>query len=263
MIKIATITNNPQLINDWVEWHKKFNFDEIIIFNNSDSLFKIDGTTEIDYKNVEAPQLKVYQSFIEQMPLNDWVLFLDDDELLELKDCNDVHEFLEPYKNVDTVRLNWQCYGDCGQIHYSSEPLWERFKEPCDINVIYNDKLKQQGITENMHIKSFYHRTFKPAQANVHTVMVAGSCAVNTRMETQIGDSPFQEICWDKALVRHYITQDTETFAKRRMNKKDCTGNVVATNDELKRFYFNINEYSKEKEEVLNAYASRNPKDIQ
>ena len=236
------------MINDWVEWHKKYNFDEIVIFNNSDTLFKIDGTTEIDCKNVEAPQLKVYQSYIEQMNFNDWILFLDDDELLDLE--GDVHDFLEPYKNCDTVRLNWKCYGDNGELHYREAPIWERFPEPCDMNVVYNDKLTQQGITENMHIKSFYHRTFKPSQANIHTVMVAGSCAVNTRMEPQIGDSPFQEICWDKAFVRHYNTLSLEEFCKRRLNKLDCCGNRVGTNDELIRFYKNENGWSDEKEKV-------------
>jgi hypothetical protein len=236
------------LINDWVEWHKKYHFDEIVIFNNSDTLFKIDGTTEIDCKNVEAPQLKVYQSYIEQMQFNDCVLFLDDDELLDLE--GDVHDFLEPYKNCDTVRLNWKCYGDNGELHYRAAPIWERFPEPCDMNVVYNDKLTQQGITENMHIKSFYHRTFKPSQANIHTVMVAGSCAVNTRMEPQIGDSPFQEICWDKAFVRHYNTLSTEEFCKRRLNKLDCCGNKVGTEEELIRFYKNENGWSEEKEKV-------------
>lgn len=248
MIKLATITNNPQLINDWVEWHKKYNFDEIIIFNNSDTLFKIDGTTEIDCKNVEAPQLKVYQSFIEQMQFNDWVLFLDDDELLDLE--GDVHDFLEPYKNCDTVRLNWKCYGDNGELHYRAAPIWERFPEPCDMNVVYNDKLTQQGITENMHIKSFYHRTFKPSQANIHTPIIAGGCAVNTKMEPQISDSPFQEICWDKAFVRHYNTLSLEEFCNRRLNKLDCCGNRVGTNDELIRFYKNENGWSDEKEKV-------------
>ena len=106
MIKLATVTNNPQLINDWVEWHKKFNFDDIVIFNNSPNLFKIDGTSEIDAKDIKAPQLKLYQSFIDQLGLGDWVLFLDDDELLNLE--GDVHVFLKPYTNCDTVRLNWK-----------------------------------------------------------------------------------------------------------------------------------------------------------
>ena len=258
-IAIATITNNPQLIKDWVDWHKKYNFDEIIIFNNSDTLFKIDGTTEIDCKNVEAPQLKVYQSYIDQMQLNDWILFLDDDELLNMD--GDVHEFLEPYKNCDTVRLNWKVYGDNGELHYREAPIWERFPDPCDVNVVYNDKITQQGITENMHIKSFYHRTFKPAQANIHTPIIAGGCAVNTNMEPQISDSPFQEVCWDKAFVRHYNTLSLEEFCKRRLNKLDCCGNRVGTNEELIRFYKNENGWSDEKEKVYAEFTG-NPKNI-
>lgn len=259
-ISLATITNNPQLIKDWVEWHKKLNFDDIVIFNNSDTLFKIEGMTEIDCNNVEAPQLKVYQSFIDQMKFNDWVLFLDDDELLDLE--GDVHDFLEPYKNCDTVRLNWKVYGDNGELHYRAAPIWERFPEPCDMNVVYNDKLPN-GITENCHVKCFYKRTFKPAQAGIHTPIIPGGCAVNTRMEPQIANSPFQEICWDKAFVRHYNTLSTEEWAKRRLNKLDCCGNKVGTNEELIRFYRNENVWNKEKEEIINDYLTRDTKDIQ
>jgi hypothetical protein len=252
-ISLVVISNDRPLINDFIEWHKKYKFDRYVIFNNcskDEDLFRIEGTEEIDARGLEAAQLKCYQSFIDQMNFNDWCLMLDSDELLDIQDCDDVHDFLEPYKNCDTVRLNWKCYGDNGELHYRAAPIWERFPEPCDMNVVYNDKLTQQGITENMHIKSFYRRTFKPSQANIHTVMVAGSCAVNTRMEPQIGDSPFQEICWDKAFVRHYNTLSTEEFCKRRLNKLDCCGNKVGTDEELIRFYKNENGWSEEKEKV-------------
>lgn len=253
------MTNNPQLINDWYSWHKKFNFDEIVIFNNSPNLFKIDGTTEIDCKSLEAPQLKCYQSFIDQLPLNSWVLFLDDDELLDLE--GDVHDFLKPYNNCDTVRLNWRCYGDNGELRYRQAPIWERFPEPCAENVVYNDKLPN-GITENWHVKSFYKRTFKPAQAGVHTPIIPGGCAVNTRMEPQIANSPFQEICWERAFIRHYNTLSTEEWCERRLNRIDACGNRVATKEELIRFYRNENVWSNKKEEIVNAYLRGNTETV-
>lgn len=259
-IHLVTITNKPKLINDWCEWHKKYGFDSITIFNNSNQKFDINGTTEIDCKSLEAPQLKCYQQFMNNMALGSWVLFLDDDELLGLD--GDVHDFLKPYNNCDTVRLNWRCYGDNGELHYREAPIWERFPEPCAENVVYNDKLPN-GITENWHVKSFYKRTFKPAQAGVHTPIIPGGCAVNTRMEPQIANSPFQEICWDKAFVRHYNTLSTEEWCERRLNKLDCCGNKVGTNEELVRFYRNENVWSNEKEEIVNAYLTRNTKDIQ
>ena len=254
-----TITNQPKLINDWCEWHKKYGFDTITIYNNSDKPFNIAGTTEIDCKSLEAPQLKCYQQFIDNMVLGDWVLFLDDDELLDL-DC-DLHDFLKPYTNCDTVRLNWKCYGDNGELYYREAPIWERFPKPCDENVVYNDKLPR-GITENCHVKTFYKRTFKPSQAGVHTPIVAGGCAVNTRMETQIANSPFQEICWDRAFVRHYNTLSTEEWCERRLNKLDACGNRVATNEELIRFYRNENVWSNEKEKIVNEFLGRNTKSL-
>jgi hypothetical protein len=38
------------------------------------------------------------------------------------------------------------------------------------------------------------------------------------------------------------------------LNTKDACGNVVADFDTLKRWYFNLNTYSKEKENIIESY---------
>ena len=68
-------------------------------------------------------------------------------------------------------------------------------------------------------------------------------------------DSPFtNELCLKRGFVRHYITKSTREFCERRLNTKDACGNVVADFDTLKRWYFNLNTYSKEKEDIFESY---------
>lgn len=68
-------------------------------------------------------------------------------------------------------------------------------------------------------------------------------------------DSPFtNELCLKSGFVRHYITKSTREWCERRLNTKDACGNVVADFDSLKRFYFNLNTYSKEKENIIEFY---------
>lgn len=68
-------------------------------------------------------------------------------------------------------------------------------------------------------------------------------------------DSPFtNELCLKRGFVRHYITKSTQEWCERRLNTKDACGNVVADFDTLKRWYFNLNTYSKEKEDIIESY---------
>ena len=57
-------------------WHKKFGFDKIVCFNNSDHKpYNINDPLfeEIDISGLEAPQLKCSQTFInERMNVGDW-----------------------------------------------------------------------------------------------------------------------------------------------------------------------------------------------
>lgn len=252
MINLVAVAKNEELyIKDWYEWHKNKGFDNIIVYDNGGNGI-INGLELINFKEVPAPQLKAYQDYIMKMPLNDWVLFIDIDEFY---DGPEVHEFLKPFENCDCVRLNWKVYGDCEQIKYEEKPVWERFPDPSPIDCLYNDTIS--GVTENLHIKNFYHRTFKPAQAGVHNTMVAGGCAVNTKFEVENGLSPFQEVCWETAFIRHYLTKSTEEWCERRLNKIDATGNGFDINNQ-RRWYFNLNTITKEKQDIVDAYIKGN-----
>ena len=256
----AIMKNEAPYVKEWVDWHKKFRFDNIVVYDNGGNgdLSGL-GITVIPFENVPQPQLRAYQDWINRAEFDSWTLFIDADEFYE---GEKPHELLKPYTHCDTVRLNWKCFGSLGQIKYEDSPVQNRFNIPLPKDCVYNESLPE-GVTENCHIKNFYHKTFKTAQAQIHNTLVKGGLCVNASGVHENGLSPWQEVCWDFAFIKHYITKSAEEFAKRRFNTKDACGNVVATNDKLIERYFRLNGYDKETEDFFNAYLNRNSENIQ
>ena len=128
----------------------------------------------------------------------------------------------------------------------------ERFIRPARLDCVYNDTLK---IPENLHTKSFFCYKYKPTQIDIHCTHIAGGVAINTEGKQVNMDAPFtNELCLKRGFVRHYITKSTEEWCERRLNTKDACGNVVADFDTLKRWYFNLNTHSPEKENIIESY---------
>lgn len=210
------------------------------------------------FENVEvynAPgeriQLQAYADALNKLTYGTWAITLDIDEYLDLGGLT-VEEFLKPYNGVDSVKLNWVCYTDNEQTHYEDRPVVERFIKPARLDCLYNDTLK---IPENLHTKSFFCYKYKPTQIDIHCTHIAGGIAINTEGKQVNMDAPFtNELCLKRGFVRHYITKSTQEWCERRLNTKDACGNVVADFDTLKRWYFNLNTYSKEKEDIIESY---------
>ena len=88
---------------------------------------------------------------------------------------------------------------------------------------------------------------------DIHTAHVTNGIVINTKGQI-VQDSPFQNLCLDRGYVQHFITKSCREWCERRLNTKDACGNVVADFDTLKRWYFNLNTYSKEKEDIIESY---------
>jgi hypothetical protein len=86
-------------------------------------------------------------------------------------------------------------------------------------------------------------------------VMIANGKYVNANLE-QVNPSPWQKINWNGGYLKHYLTKDTESFAKRRLGKIDACGNRI-DNNKLIRWYFNLNGYSKKTEDYFKEYLKK------
>ena len=195
-------------------------------------------------------QLQAYQNELVNARYNEWILFIDIDEFLNIGNLS-VQDFLKPYLGVDVVKLNWVCHNDNDKLVYEDSPVRERFIRPARLDCLYNDSVK---VPENCHTKAFYCHKHKQTRPDIHTIHIDGGIAINTEGKQVNIDSPFQDLCLKRGFIDHYICKSTTEWCERRLNTKDACGNVVADFDTLKRWYFNLNTYSKEKENIIESY---------
>lgn len=75
---VAIMKNEAPYIKEWVDWHRKFMFDNIVVYDQGGNgdLSKL-GITVIPFENVEQPQLRAYQDWINRMEFDSWTLFID------------------------------------------------------------------------------------------------------------------------------------------------------------------------------------------
>jgi len=248
---VAVAKNEARYIQEWCDYHKKLGFNEIIIYDNSGNgdLKSHDNITVYDAPG-DRIQLQAYQNELVNARYNEWILFIDIDEFLNIGNLS-VQEFLKPYQGADVVKLNWVVYADNDQLEYEDKPVRERFLKPAPLACVYNDRVK---VPENCHCKYFYCNKYKQTMLDIHTAHVAGGIAINTKGQQVNMDSPFQDLCLDRGFVQHYICKSTREWCERRLNTTDACGNVVADFDTLKRFYFNLNTFSREKEDIIESY---------
>jgi hypothetical protein len=86
----------------------------------------------------------------------DWAAFFDLDEFLVLKKHNNIKEFIEDYKNYDSIGINWVLFGDNGieKTEDGNFSVLERFtkRERCVSPTIKSIvKLKEDMLIGNHH----------------------------------------------------------------------------------------------------------------
>ena len=251
-VKIVTIAKNEEkYLEEWLKYHFSLGVDEIELYDNSGNgeLKSVDKLTVYDAPG-ERIQLQAYQNAVVNAHYGDWLLFIDVDEFLNIGNLS-VQDFLKPYQGVDVVKLNWVCHNDNDKLEYENKPVRERFIRPAKLDCVYNDTV---NVPENCHCKYFYCHKYKQVMPDIHTIHIENGIAINTDGQRVNIYSPFQDLCLKRGFIDHYICKSTREWCERRLNTKDACGNVVADFDTLKRWYFNLNQYTKEKEDIIESY---------
>ena len=248
---VAVAKNEEKYLEEWLKYHFSLGFDNITIYDNGGNgdIKSNDKLTVYDAPG-DRIQLQAYQNELVSARYNEWILFIDIDEFLNIGNLS-VQDFLKPYQGVDVVKLNWVCHSDNDKLVYEDSPVRERFIKPARLDCVYNDTVR---VPENCHTKAFYCHKHKQTRPDIHTVHIDGGVAINTDGQRVDLDSPFQDLCLKRGFIDHYICKSTTEWCERRLNTKDACGNVVADFDTLKRWYFNLNTHSPEKENIIESY---------
>ena len=251
-------------IREYVEFYKSIGVTKICLFDNNR-----DGEENFEdvigdyiesgyvilknYRNITTPvQLKAYNECYEEYKNDyDWFLFFDIDEFMffnsENKN-NKMNEFLaqKKFNGFDMIHLNWLCYGDCGNVHYSDRPVIERFPTflPLNLKTTYD-------FPDNHHIKSIVRGGLNDViwDKTSHTPTIGGICCGPNGTKIA-SDSPFNPYDFREAGIRHYTTKSTEEFANK-VNRGFCDGNNI-NKKAMIELYFKRNEITKEKVDLFN-----------
>ena len=237
---------------EWVEHYNSLGVDKIFIYDNNhieDGELFADvlqpyieaGFVEVVY--FEGLQKDAYEKcYRDHSDEYAWIGFFDFDELVCIEDGRDIHEFLDGYE-ADVVSLNWMTMTDNGLVHYDERPMAERFTQGTG-----------EDFQINRHVKSFVRSGINGISFNDPHIPNAPALQCENVLHERIEQIPVHpKVIHSVAYIKHYNTKTAEEWATLKMRRLSPCGDEY--NREMKArnvdYFFNINERTPEKEEIL------------
>ena len=201
-MKVALVCiakNEDHYIDEWINYHLKLGFDDIIIYrNNWDYSNDNPSVKVIDYPG-EVRQIPAYNEFISQnVGIYDWAAFFDVDEFLVLKKHSNIKHFLNDYEGYNAVGINWVLFGSNGLESVSD-------------NYSVLERFTKRQVSVDQHIKTITKVKPRFMFGFPHNVNVKW---VSPELTINIG--PFNQNGSDKiAQLNHYFCKSKEEFINK------------------------------------------------
>lgn len=256
--------DNEYLV-EFVEHYLKLGFDKIYFYDNNDddeiqpALFlkdyiEQDLVTMIDYRNMYFDD-QVHRLDFFQFYNFDWVLFVDDDEFLELRKNRDIREFISSFDNQATkIAINYLHFGDNDFCYKQSGKVQDIFRIPLSLNLADND-----GFYINSYIKSLLKKTKLQSNyfLNGHSLMNdtpyynADGEIIKLASYSRIHN---EDISYETAYIKHYCTKSLEEFCKCKIKRARTNNFKKIANRFDFTYYFLFNNLTEEKVGYINNF---------
>lgn len=254
---------NPYL-REWCDHYLSLGVKKLFLYDNSREGDKRpaevltgygDAVEIIDYTNEGiGAQVRAYTDCYEKHGNEyGWIGFLDADELVHV-DGNDLPTYLNTMQ-ADVVLLSWRIMTDSGLVHYDPRPMAERF-------TVAKEKPSLENGTE--FVKSFVRGGLTGLHFEVqpHVPSFKGKLKVVNAVGEDVtlypAIKPVHKVAW----IDHYLTKTAEEYVG-----KIGRGFINVSqehNDQRKahaiEHFFNINERTAEKKEILGVKPSKKTK---
>lgn len=115
-------------IVEWIEYHRSIGFDHFYIYSNDDDWQTLHRVLQPYILGPRAivtylywprvgEQIAMYVDFLRSLKLEtEWACFLDIDEFIVLRGCDDIRQFMREFEPVsDCVYFNWLIFGNNGR----------------------------------------------------------------------------------------------------------------------------------------------------
>jgi hypothetical protein len=213
----AIVKNEAPYLVEWVAYHRMIGFDLIAVYENDST----DETAEllarmrrigaidahIPWPSVAAsPQLLAYHDAVAACPA-DWLMFLDADEFLILKQASRVNDFIAAFPSeVGCVGVNWRVFGSSGEKAFSPRPVMERFRLAA-----------RADAAVNRHVKSLFRPKWVE-RVHMHAPTLAQGRAVlaNGAPLEMAPHGLSASVDWSAAQVNHYFCKSLAEYQIKR-----------------------------------------------
>ena len=239
------IKDEHDYLKEWIDHHLALGIDEIYLYEDYtskshsaitepygdkvhlqsiDTIFKENekNFSQKDIKSGSFFQHKLFQWFpIEFKNVFDWVLFIDIDEFLILKEP--LQSFLEEYKDESAIYIKWKFYGANGHIKKPQGKVVDNYTKPIATSFDY-------GI----NYKSFVNlKKYTYWSAPIHKV--------------EGGKYPITSYGIHKAHINHYFTKSWEEWKWKILSR----GDTFPGHRKINEFFILNPDLSAQKEELF------------
>ena len=253
---------------EWVKYYKKLGFNHIFIADNNyiyeeyfeDVLQPYINNKFIDiinYRDQEYIQCKSYMDIYNQYCHEyDYIAFFDFDEFLVLKEDKTIQDYLSHNENFDVICLNWRVYTDNNLLYDDGRDCIERFTEPTNKNNEINTYVKCiiRGNLKNIHfitphvpsILNLSNKKLKYCNNDFNEIILENNNILSPSICYNFNDN--------KAYLKHFLTKTITEFIKLKLDRRNV--DTCSYNYALSRIntFKSINNFTKEKEKILNDY---------
>ena len=263
---IAKLENN--YIREWVEYHKKIGFTNIVLYDNND----LDGETFDsvigdyvdsgfvilkDWRGRSLAQIPAYNSCYNEYKNDyDWIAYWDIDEFIEFDKCKTIGEFLNQsiFENEQSIRLCWKQYTDNGLLRVNNGNYSvTRFTEVFDKNYCFSNSIPIINFyVANTQSKAILRTNIEKINiTSPHVHSVTKRVVDATGHECKDGIKMSNNPIWKGAWINHYRFKTIDEYVKQKMVRLWPTSYKNGGKDGLNLdFFFQYNKKTKEKEEL-------------
>lgn len=224
-IILFTNARDEPNIAEWVAHHLLLGFSKIVIFDHL-SITPISSLINNDF-NGRLCVLKVNgEGNIKVNLMNDalkmaykgnysWMIYLDTDEFINLNGYTNIIDFLNIFKEADSVGLNWLMFGTSGHKNQPKGLITENFL--------------RSDLRLNQHVKSFVRPSVAVNAINPHYYIMKNPSRCYSGNGTRMEQGPFNNqplpFINTRGYIAHYYTQ-SENEHKRRKSRLSDDGSV-------------------------------------
>ena len=290
---IAKMEN--KYIRDFVEYYKRLGITHIFLFDNNDingehfedvindyiqegyvTLVDVRGAPPV-FTTKECSQLQPLQPAIYTYCYNnlcknyDWFMAFDIDEFLTFKDNEiTIDEFLSQQKfiNTDVIYINWMCFGDSDKLRDEpGVPIYKRLTKPIkDDNRTWKNGYSTVGYNQtffdNQNFKSIVRTNIDNVKyycAHRPEVQNNKLCIKNPSGEKISKNNIYTDsVDFSCAYLRHYVTKTISEWIENKMQRGYPDMNNEYYTLYPAAFFRHGNEWTIEKQEIIDKYIYEN-----